>query len=366
MKKIVLIVLSALFLFAYKVDIKRWSAKDTFYDFLKNNSLPITLYYNLPADVKRKVRRIPIGEKIFILRDNNTLKQALIPLNLKEQLQIVKRNGKYITKVVPIIYDKQIKSAEVTINNYLSYDLYKQTGLRSLSGKLMKIFKEKINFRKLPKNTKIKVIYEEKTRFGEVKKVKILYANVKNKRFNYKAFLNPYDGRYYDERARSLKGMFIPLPVRYKRISSGFGMRFHPILHKWRMHDGIDYVNKIGTPVHAVASGKVIFRGWMHGYGKVVKIKHPNGWITLYAHLRNWPRGISVGKWVKQNQVIGYLGNTGLSTGPHLHFGVMINGKWVNPNRIRKSARLTLWGKARKKYLSYIKKFSNEFQLASK
>ena len=84
--------------------------------------------------------------------------------------------------------------------------------------------------------------------------------------------------------------MFLATPLRYKRISSYFGMRLHPILHKWRMHDGIDFVNKIGTPIHAVADGKVIFKGWIKGYGKSIKIKHKNGYMTLYAHLHGWPK----------------------------------------------------------------------------
>ncbi|QCI28055.1 M23 family metallopeptidase [Caminibacter pacificus] len=366
MKKFLLILLVPIFALAYKVDIKTWGHKDTFYDFLKNNSLPVSIYYNLPSNLKRKVRRLPIGEKIFILKDNNILKQALIPLNSKEQLQIINNNGKYITKVVPIIYDTEIKSADITLNNYLSYDIYKTTGIRKLSSKLINIFSDKINFRHIPKNTKIKIIYEEKTRFGEVKDVKILYANIKNKQFNYQAFYNPYDGRYYDEKARSLRGMFLPAPLHYKRISSYFGRRFHPILHKWRMHDGIDYVNRIGTPIHSVADGKIIYKGWVRGYGRVVKIKHANGYITLYGHLHGWPRGLRIGQWVRQGQVIGYLGNSGLSTGPHLHFGVMHYGHWINPLRIRKSAKITLWGKRRKQFFSYIKKFENEYQLASK
>jgi len=143
-------------------------------------------------------------------------------------------------------------------------------------------------------------------------------------------------------------------------------MRFHPILHKWRMHDGIDYVNRIGTPIHAVADGKIIYKGWIRGYGRAVKIKHKNGYITLYAHLHGFKRGIYVGKWVTQGQTIGYLGNSGLSTGPHLHFGVMRYGKWINPIKIRKSAKVTLYGKQRKQFLAYIQNFTKDNNIALK
>jgi len=366
MKKILLFFLIPFTLFAYKVNIIDWKKNYTFYQFLKEHKLPLTLYYNLNPEIKRKVRHIRNGERVFILYNNNEIKQVLIPLNTSEQLQIIKKENRFLTKIVPIIYDTVQKRADITINHYLSYDIYKATGSTLLARKLISIFNDKIDFKRIPKNTVIKIIYEEKSRFGKIKDVKVLFASISNRYYHYMAFLNPFDGRYYDEHAKSLKGMFLPTPVRYKRISSYFGMRYHPILHKWRMHDGIDYVNRIGTPVKSVADGKIIFKGWIKGYGRAVKIRHKNGYITLYAHLHGWPRGIYIGKWVKQGQIIGYLGNSGLSTGPHLHFGVMHYGKWINPLKIRNSAKITLWGKARKRFFAYINKFSKENNIALK
>ncbi|MEO1923392.1 MAG: peptidoglycan DD-metalloendopeptidase family protein [Nautiliaceae bacterium] len=367
MKKLLLITIFLFSsLFAYKIDITTWGNKDTFYGFLKKNSLPLKIYYNLPAKIKKMVRRIPVGSTVFILKNNNEIKQALIPLNSKEQLQILKKNNKYISKIVPIVYETQKKYAEVEINNYLSYDLYKATHLRSLTSKLINIFEDRVNFRAIPKNTKIRILYEEKLRFGKVKDVKIIFAEIKNRYFDYTAFYNPEDGRYYDREAKSLKGMFLKAPLKYTRISSKFGMRFHPILHKWRMHDGIDYVNRPGTPIHTVADGKVIFKGWMGGYGKAVKIKHKNGYVTLYAHLKGWPRGLYVGKWVKQGQTIGYLGNTGLSTGPHLHFGVMRYGRWINPAKLKNSVKIALKGKQKEKFLAYVNSLIKENNIALK
>ncbi len=366
MKKFIIILFSFSLLLAYKVETKKWTTKDTFYGFLKKNSLPVSIYYNLPSQIKRKVKRIPVGETIFLLKNNNILKQALIPIDSKNQIQIINENGKYITKIVPIMYDTRKRYTEININNNLNYDIYNSTHSRTLTSKLIDIFNDKVNFRAIPKNTKIKILYEEKLRYGKIKDIKIIYASIKSKYYTYNAFLNPYDGRYYDEKARSLKGMFLPAPLKYKRISSKFGMRYHPILHKWRMHDGIDYVNRIGTPIHSVADGKIIYKGWIKGYGKTVKIKHKNGYITIYAHLKSWPRGIYNGKWVKQGQIIGYLGNTGLSTGPHLHFGVMKNGRWINPVKIKNSAKITLWGKKRKQFLSYINSLQKEYNIALK
>jgi murein DD-endopeptidase MepM/ murein hydrolase activator NlpD len=368
MKKYLALLLFPLLLFAYRVDIYKWTSKDTFYSFLKKNSLPINIYYDLKPSLKRKVKRIPIGEYIYILKDNNVFKQALIPLNSKIQLQIIKKGDKYLTRTVPIIYNVQKKYAVIRIKHYLSYDVYKQTHLRSLTSQLIDIFKDRVNFRTLPADTTIKVLYQEKTRFGSVKAVKILYASIKNDKFAYNAFYNPYDGHYYDSHGRSLKGMFLKAPLKYIRISSYFGMRFHPILHVWRMHDGIDYVNKVGTPIHAIADGKIIYKGWIKGYGRSVEIKHKYGYISLYAHLHGWPKHLHVGEWVKQGQVIGYLGDTGLSTGPHLHFGLMHNGKWINFLKLKNQVKVTLWGKKRREFLSYIRQFTkrNDIALALK
>jgi murein DD-endopeptidase MepM/ murein hydrolase activator NlpD len=365
-KKIFFLLLIPFLLFAYRIDIQKWDKYKTFYSFLKQNHLPFSIYYNLPNKIKRFVRFIPENETIFLLKENNDFKQALIPINSEKQLQIIKKSNKYYTKIIPIIYNEEKKEVEVTINNYLSYDLFKATHLTILTSKIINIFNDRVNFKTLPKGTTIKIIYDAKKRFSKIKDVKIIYAQIKNKFYTINAFLNPYDGRYYDENGKSLKGMFLKAPLRYKRISSKFGMRFHPILHKWRMHDGVDFVNKIGTPIHAVADGKIIYKGWIRGYGRSVKIKHKNGYMTLYAHLHGWPRGIYVGKWVKQGTVIGYLGNSGLSTGPHLHFGVMHNGKWINPLRLKNNVKITLRGIQRKKFMAYIENFSKANNIALK
>jgi len=140
-------------------------------------------------------------------------------------------------------------------------------------------------------------------------------------------------GSYYDEKGNSVRRTFLKSPLRSYRITSGFGVRFHPILKKWRPHHGIDYAAPYGTPVHAVAGGKVIFAGWRGGYGKAVVIKHKNGYQTLYGHLGKIL--VRVGQHVDQGQTIGLVGSTGLSTGPHLHFEVRHYGRRINPALIK-------------------------------
>lgn len=141
------------------------------------------------------------------------------------------------------------------------------------------------------------------------------------------------DGRtvYYDEAGRSLRRAFLTVPVEFKRISSGFGVRFHPILKQWRNHQGIDYAAQSGTPVQSVGDGIVTRAGTAGGYGRMIEVRHANGAVTRYAHLRGYARGIRAGVRVAQGQVIGYVGKTGLATGPHLHFEFLLNGVPTDP-----------------------------------
>jgi murein DD-endopeptidase MepM/ murein hydrolase activator NlpD len=140
---------------------------------------------------------------------------------------------------------------------------------------------------------------------------------------------------YFDEAGRSLKKFLIRKPISDGILRSGFGSRFHPILGYSRPHTGVDWANRIGTPILAAGNGTVIKAEWDSGYGRRIELQHTNGYVTAYSHMSGFARGIAPGKRVQQGQVIGYLGNTGLSTGPHLHYEVIINGSFVDPLKIR-------------------------------
>jgi murein DD-endopeptidase MepM/ murein hydrolase activator NlpD len=139
--------------------------------------------------------------------------------------------------------------------------------------------------------------------------------------------------RYYDAEGRSLHTGFLRAPLAFRRISSVFGMRKHPIRGTWRAHTGTDYAANAGTPVRAVGDGVVIYRGWRGGYGNTVEVRHPNGFVTRYAHLRGFARGVTKGSRVSISETIGYVGMTGLATGPHLHFEVLVNGVQRDPRK---------------------------------
>ncbi len=140
------------------------------------------------------------------------------------------------------------------------------------------------------------------------------------------------EGRYYDGDGRPLRKMFLRSPMRYSRVTSRFShRRFHPVLKRYRPHYGVDYGAPTGTPVRATANGTVVFAGWDGGGGRTVKIRHPNGFLTAYLHLSRFARGISPGRSVRQGEVIGYVGATGLATGPHLDYRVQRGGRWIDP-----------------------------------
>src|SRR5947207_1850 len=140
-------------------------------------------------------------------------------------------------------------------------------------------------------------------------------------------------GGFYDDRGRSLRRAFLRAPLRFSHISSRFGGRFHPILRRWRTHEGTDYAASYGTPVRATADGIVTEAGRNGGYGNLIEIRHANGIRTRYGHLSKFAKGLHVGQRVSQEQTIGYVGSTGLSTGPHLHYEFLVNGRPTNPQR---------------------------------
>jgi murein DD-endopeptidase MepM/ murein hydrolase activator NlpD len=191
------------------------------------------------------------------------------------------------------------------------------------------------------KGDSFKVLYEEIYRNGEkIKDGDILAAEFINDGEVYRAvrYTNPKTDRteYYTPEGKSMRKEFLRTPVNFTRISSRFTTaRYHPVLHKFRSHKGVDYAAKRGTPIRAAGDGKVIFKGTKGGYGRVVILQHGSKYTTLYAHLNSYDKSISVGKKVKQGQTIAYVGSSGLATGPHLHYEFRVDGVHRNPLTVR-------------------------------
>lgn len=205
---------------------------------------------------------------------------------------------------------------------------------------LSHIFGWTIDFFGIQKNDEFRVIYEQEYVDGQaLQSFHILAASFRASDSTYYAIPFVQDGEdlYYNTNGNSLEGAFLKAPLDYYRISSRFtNSRYHPVLKRYRAHHGVDYAAPTGTPVYAIGSGKVIAKGYQaNGGGNYVKIRHNSVYTTTYMHLSRFAKGLQVGSAVKQKEVIGYVGSTGLSTGPHLDFRVYENGKPINPLTIK-------------------------------
>ena len=215
-----------------------------------------------------------------------------------------------------------------------------------------RIYGFQIDFqRDIWKNDRFQIIYE--TFLDSNQKVldtgNILYANLilQGKENDLYIFKTKDGYEHFDSAGKSIKKSLMKTPINGARLSSSFGMRKHPILGYNKMHRGTDFAAPEGTPIMASGDGKIVRARWCGGGGNCIKIRHNSTYETVYAHLKNFARGIKEGRRVKQGQIIGYVGSTGLSTGPHLHYEVIVNGKKVNSQKLKLPSGKILKGKER-------------------
>ena len=202
------------------------------------------------------------------------------------------------------------------------------------------------------KNDSFQVIYEtyldSKNKIVETGNILFANLNLQGKDFKLYIYKSEDKFEHFDQYGKSIKKSLMKTPINGARLSSSFGMRKHPILGYNKMHQGTDFAAPEGTPIMASGDGKVIRARWCGGGGNCIKIKHNSTYSTVYAHLKNFARGIREGTRVRQGQIIGYVGSTGMSTGPHLHYEVIINGKKVNSQKLKLPSGKILKGKERK------------------
>ena len=232
--------------------------------------------------------------------------------------------------------------AGATIDGSLSFSAMRAGIPNDVMTEMYKLFSYKVDFqRDLHPGDSFEVYYDYYyTPEGQpAKKGNISYAVMRlgGKEialYRYQADPNS-PAEYFDPKGESAKGMLMKTPVDGARVTSGFGMRFHPVLGYSRMHKGIDFGVPVGTPVMAAGAGTVAFRGWENGYGNFVLVNHGNGYSTAYGHLSRFASGLHIGSHVSQAQVIAFSGNTGMTTGPHLHYEIRINNQQVNPLKVK-------------------------------
>lgn len=321
---------------------KSWAINQSFYNYLQLNFIDPMLITELDQETKDSLRTILAKTTYFEHRNEETgeLLHALIPIGEELQISLYReKSGAYKVELIAIRYTKVIENITAKIGVSLQNDLLGITGNSKLSNELASIYDARIDFRRdIHKGDTISVVYERKVRLGSTHgAVTVVSSFIETGRRRHYAFYNPGDEGYYDERGNALASMFLQFPVSYRRITSGYqpSGRSHPILGMVRPHLGVDFGAPMGTPVTSVADGVVRFVGCQTncnaGYGKLVVIEHKNGWETRYAHLKGYGRNVSFGARVSQGQTIGFLGASGVTTGPHLHFELRKFSQPTNP-----------------------------------
>ncbi|RFB78269.1 M23 family peptidase [Methylovirgula sp. 4M-Z18] len=234
--------------------------------------------------------------------------------------------------------DQSDDSSGVRLYDSLYQTALKQDLPKSVIDDLVHIFANDVDFqRSVQPGDNFEAFYENNEDPGQ--EPDLLYAAIttRGETFHYYRYQTADDGLvdYYDPNGRSVRKFLIRKPVAAGELRSGFGMRYHPILHVSKMHTGVDWAAPVGTPIYAAGNGTIIKAGWDSGYGRRIEIQHANGYVTTYNHQSAFARGITEGMKVKQGQLIGYIGATGQVTGPHLHYEVLVNGSFVDPLQIR-------------------------------
>ncbi|MCX2716927.1 peptidoglycan DD-metalloendopeptidase family protein [Helicobacter sp. MIT 21-1697] len=333
MKKIFVFISVCSFCFGAVVHNQTWESGYTLFAFFQKYNIPTSVYYNLPPKDKELTSEVYAGVTYYtLLGDDGGLIQALIPIGDGMQIHIFKRDGVYILDFTPMIYFEQEQTISLSIQKSPYQDLLEMTNDRGLVGEFLNAYKNSVNFHSILKNDRLAVIYDRKYRLGKpLKNASIKAAVVEiNKKPHY--IFRFKNGRYYNKDGKEIQGFLLQTPVAGARISSKFSLgRKHPILGTIRPHYAVDYAAPKGTPIAAAADGVVIFAGKRGGYGNLIEIRHENNLKTLYAHMSSFVTGMRTGKRVKRGQMIGRVGSTGLSTGPHLHFGLYRNNVPINP-----------------------------------
>jgi len=366
MRRILLVLFLPLLLSAAKVDYLRWDNGMTYLNFLAKNDLPSRpLYWDLDREDRTLTEEIYSGVRYQVLRDDNatTIHQVLIPISDELQLHIYQNSeGRYAFETIPIIYQTRHQAFTTTIEENPSSAIYAATHSKRAVGAFVSGFRKSINFSlHVQKGDPLVMIYDQKYRFGKPFSMPRLQLAKIRLHDKWQGVYLGADERYYDAKGNEVEGFLLGRPVKGARISSGFSpRRWHPVLHKYRAHLGMDYAARRGTPIHAAGAGVVIEARRSPSYGNVMRIRHADGYVTLYAHQKSFRAGMRPGKKVKKDEIIGYVGSTGLSSGPHLHFGLYKHNRAINPRSVIQVTTKKLTGKKKTQFDNIVKHYENE------
>ena len=335
------------------------SSGETFDKILNNYSIPNEeinqIKKKLNSDYNINNLQPNLEIKITIDQSNNKkITSFLFPVSRTEKIQLTRNldNNLFEKKTIITNLNKKIvfKEGKITQSLYkTAIDLKVQPNVII---EFARIYGFQVDFqRDIRKNDNFQIMYEvfEDDNGKVFETGNIIFADLKLSGVNNSLYYFDKKGSegHYDENGKSVKKALMKTPINGARLSSAFGMRKHPIDGFNKMHRGTDFAAPMGTPIMASGSGLITRARWCGGGGNCIKIKHNSTYETIYAHMKNFARGIKEGIRVKQGQIIGYVGSTGKSTGPHLHYEVVVNGKKVNSQKLKLPSGKTLKGKER-------------------
>ena len=334
---------------------------DTIEKILKNYKIKSEDIKNISTKLKAiKLSNIYAGRKLSLIykkQENklNTVVNLIYPVTNTSSVEVRRSQNAFIIKENIL----QLYKKEVVVRNVIKNNLYSSAidaGVEpNIIVEFARIYGFEVDFqRDIRKGDWFEIFYEKfEDDNNKVRDTgKIIYASmyVNGEEINLYNFKFKNEEEYYDIKGKSITKSLMKTPINGARLSSAYGMRKHPILGYNKMHRGTDFAALSGTPIMASGSGTITRARWCGGGGNCVKIKHNSTYETIYAHMKAFAKGVREGRKVKQGQIIGYVGSTGMSTGPHLHYEVIVNGKKVNSQRLKLPSGKTLKGKARENF----------------
>ena len=337
---------------------------DSIQKILKKYKVPDTQIHRVITEYKKysNPNNLLTGNKIDIIiekslsNNKNSISKFSVPITKSTTIEIDKdTEGKIVSKkIITKLYKKKV-FVENTIKNNL-YSSATKVGVNpDTIIEFARIFGFEIDFqRDIRKNDYFKIVYDryldETGKFIKSGTIRYAFMSVNGREIALYKFGEDKDYGYFDMNGKSVEKALMKTPINGARLSSPFGMRKHPISGFNKMHRGTDFAAPLGTPIMASGSGTITRAKWCGGGGNCIKIKHNSTYETIYAHMKSFAKGIKVGKKVRQGQIIGYVGSTGISTGPHLHYEVVVNGKKVNSQKLKLPSGKVLKNEERKKF----------------
>ena len=272
---------------------------------------------------------------------NYSIAKFAIPITKSTTIEITKdEQGKIASrKIITKLYEKRILSENIIKNNLYSSAIEAKINPDTII-EFARIFGFEIDFqRDIRENDYFKIIYDkyfdENGEFVKSGSIHYAHMSVNGREITLYKFGDDKNYSYFDINGKSVEKALMKTPINGARLSSSFGMRKHPILGFNKKHTGTDFAAPSETPIMASGSGTIVLAKWCGGGGNCIKIKHNSTYETIYAHMKSFARSMKKGKKVRQGEIIGYVGSTGMSTGPHLHYEVVVNGKKVNSQKLK-------------------------------